>query len=79
MILEILALGLGAGVPIALSQKRAHHPLSDARARDVAFYTAIGAGALSAVTRSSTLGAVALGSAGAWAAMKGDDVVRRLP
>lgn len=79
MITEIAALVAGAGLPLALSKQRSHAFLTDKSARDVAFFVALGAGAASVITGSSTLGALALGSGGAWVVMKGDDVVRTLP
>lgn len=75
----IFPLAAGAVAPLLLSRSRTNSFLSDKSARDVAFYTAIGTGVLALVTGSSTLGAVAIGSAGAWTLMKGDDVVRTLP
>lgn len=75
----LLPLAAGAVAPLVLSRSRTNSFLSDKSARDVAFYSAIGAGALALVTGSSTLGAVAIGSAGAWTLMKGDDVARTLP
>ena len=79
MIAEAAALLLGAGIPLGMSQARTHKPLFDTRARDVAFWMALGAGGLSVVTGSRVLGALAIGSGGAWAAMKSDDLIRRLP
>ncbi len=79
MISELAALAVGVTVPLVMSKRRAGNVLSDKQARDVAFYTTIGAGIGSVALGSSTLGALALGSGGAWAAMKGDDLVRALP
>ncbi len=79
LLLDAGAVALGAGIPLAISRSRSRNLLTDPRARDVAFYTMLVSGLAFAATRSGVLGALALGSGGAWVVMKADDITSHFP